>query len=290
VYILLDKSSSMLTDNKWEQATTAIGNFFRSPDAAGLGVALEFFPYGPAPCLSSHYKVPTVDVGTLIAEVAPTDAHEQALIDALDNEDATGVGTPTFPALTGAYAWADEYSSQHAARTMVLLVTDGDPQGCGTETIDQYEALASGALNDHGVYTYVIGLEGATPTDLHKIAAAGGTAQAFVLGSGSLTDDLLDTLEQIKVSQIACEFTIPEPREGTIDFNLVNVCFTNGQGAITTWGNVEELGHCSASGGWYYDIPTAPTKVVLCPTTCQQAQGDPQASIDTVFGCEMVVY
>ena len=39
---------------------------------------------------------------------------------------------------------------------------------------------------------------------------------------------------------------------------------------------------CSAKGGWYYDNPTAPTVLTLCPCTCAAAN---QASIEISFAC-----
>jgi len=37
-----------------------------------------------------------------------------------------------------------------------------------------------------------------------------------------------------------------------------------------------------ASGGWYYDDPTNPTTVILCPDTCSSIAG---GTITIHFGC-----
>lgn len=44
MYIMFDKSGSMLFDQKWTGAKTALIAFFQDSDSAGLSVALRFFP------------------------------------------------------------------------------------------------------------------------------------------------------------------------------------------------------------------------------------------------------
>src|SRR5262245_23249457 len=44
MYIMFDKSGSMLFDQKWAGAVSALIAFFQDPDSAGLNVALRFFP------------------------------------------------------------------------------------------------------------------------------------------------------------------------------------------------------------------------------------------------------
>jgi hypothetical protein len=46
------------------------------------------------------------------------------------------------------------------------------------------------------------------------------------------------------------------------------------------------LPDCGAAGGWYYDNPQNPTKIIMCPTTCDEVQG---GKVTVVFGCETLV-
>jgi hypothetical protein len=39
---------------------------------------------------------------------------------------------------------------------------------------------------------------------------------------------------------------------------------------------------------WFYDDPTAPTKITLCPETCSTIQGNPGASVKLVLGCRTI--
>jgi hypothetical protein len=53
-------------------------------------------------------------------------------------------------------------------------------------------------------------------------------------------------------------------------------------------------GACDPSrGGWYYDDNTAPTRIFLCPASCDLAQAEvtePGTGLNVLFGCESVVF
>ncbi len=44
IFIAVDKSGSMISDNKWDNVKSAFTQFFLEPNAAGIGVALRFWP------------------------------------------------------------------------------------------------------------------------------------------------------------------------------------------------------------------------------------------------------
>jgi hypothetical protein len=39
------------------------------------------------------------------------------------------------------------------------------------------------------------------------------------------------------------------------------------------------------SGGWYYDNNASPTKIILCPASCQMVQADQNGKVDILLGC-----
>jgi hypothetical protein len=93
-------------------------------------------------------------------------------------------------------------------------------------------------------------------------------------------------------SKLNCELTIPTPPEGTIDPKLVNVALVS-NGVSTTVPGVTNAAACGLGGGWYYDDPTKPTKVILCKSSCDEAQtmvgpGE-MGKIEVLFGCETVI-
>jgi len=56
-------------------------------------------------------------------------------------------------------------------------------------------------------------------------------------------------------------------------------------------GNVRDRAACGATGGWYYDDNRAPTRVTLCPATCDRTQQElaaGSARIEVQFGCQTV--
>jgi len=94
-------------------------------------------------------------------------------------------------------------------------------------------------------------------------------------------------------AKVACELPIPVPDGGLLDAGLVNVAVTGGTGVQKTLPRVASAEACGAAEGWYYDLPTSPTKVLLCPTSCESAQspapGSKPPKIDVLFGCQTVI-
>lgn len=92
-------------------------------------------------------------------------------------------------------------------------------------------------------------------------------------------------------SQVSCEINVPEASGGgSIDPNQVNVKYLmGGVGPGTTLPQVTSEAACGANGGWYYDAPSAPTKILLCPQTCTSVQADVTASVKIELGCSTVI-
>lgn len=94
----------------------------------------------------------------------------------------------------------------------------------------------------------------------------------------------------ISEATLACEWDIPEPMGMPIDFDKVNVEFDDGVPPNDVFGKVESPDDCAGvSDGWYYDDPKNPTKIYVCPQTCQKIQGVPDAKINIQFGCETII-
>jgi hypothetical protein len=93
-------------------------------------------------------------------------------------------------------------------------------------------------------------------------------------------------------SQVPCVYDIPaDPSGQTIDFNKVNVSYKADANAPE-----EIIPHvpgglpdCDATGGWYYDDPQSPTKIILCPATCAHVQGSSTGRVSVKFGCATII-
>ena len=98
------------------------------------------------------------------------------------------------------------------------------------------------------------------------------------------------SMQVVSGATLACEYDIPPPPDGE-EFNpaQVNVEFEDGMGTTLPIGNVPGLADCAGvSDGWYYDDPLMPTKIVVCPQTCDQIQGLNNASVSIQFGCATI--
>ncbi len=304
--VMFDRSGSMNNNNKWTNASAALTAFFQDPNAAGLRVALRFFPHdNPASgcsggnngaCDANACSQPLVPIGELTADPAPTDTQEGALVTAVMNSapgggGGGGSGTPTYAALDGALRWATSYQPMHPDETtVVVFVTDGMPNGCD-ENFDDISQLAADALANTGVATYAIGLEGSSTDQMNQLAQAGGTMQAiFIDTSASAEQELVDALNAIRGQALSCDFPMPQASDPgmMIDPAKVNVTFTPSTGMAGTLGQVSDESACGTTNSWYYDMPSAPTRITLCPAACDLVRSDPNAKLEILLGCQTV--
>jgi hypothetical protein len=312
--ILFDRSSSLIRNEvepgvtRWQAASSAFAAFLSDPSTDGLGVALRFFPHDlPAEgcntptCDIAACSQPLIDMGRLLAAQGPDDAHEAALLAALaEATPVTGGGTPTGAILEGGIDWALAYQDEHQdERVVILLVTDGAPEGC-EERIPYLEDYLKEAL-DGGISTYIVGLTGENGEELAQdsmnyLADAGGTDEALFIQDGQATQaELLQALASVQGSAIACDFELPKVSHGgeEIDPGLVNVIYTSGssssEGAETTFTKVARKDECGDSASWFYDVEDAPTSIHLCPGACESVSADPAASVEILLGCKPIV-
>jgi hypothetical protein len=152
------------------------------------------------------------------------------------------------------------------------------------------------------ISTYTIGVFAPNETmageaTLTKWSAAGGTGTPFIVtANDDLTKKLQDALDAIRGSALPCEYTIPTPATGNLDFKKVNVHVTASSTGVKGLdiGHVDDPSKCDpVKGGWYYDVDPAtggtPTRVVMCEATCKKFKMDATANIELRFGCETVI-
>jgi hypothetical protein len=139
------------------------------------------------------------------------------------------------------------------------------------------------------VKTFVIGV-GAELTSLDAVAVAGGTNKALIVSGADTGKKFLDALNEIR-GAVGCTYKIPVPTGGEkVDFNRVNVAFTPTGGAQEIYPKVDGAAACLGTKSWYYDNPTNPTQIILCPAACDQVENTPLGGkTDVAIGCETVV-
>jgi hypothetical protein len=234
------------------------------------------------------------DYQTLAVPISALPGAEPALTRAITVKEPIGF-TPTAPAVAGAL---EQLRAQLMAnpghRGALVIMTDGLPLGCGVgDTAAVTASIMAARTATPPILTYAIGVFGANqfngPDTLDRWAMAGGSGTATVVTpTADFADKLLAALEGIRGAALPCELPIPPPQSGPLDFEKVNLRYTGG-GGVTDVLYVGQAARCDAAmGGWYYDVDPkvgTPTRVVVCPATCDRFKGDPAARVDLVFGC-----
>ncbi|MCC6521143.1 MAG: VWA domain-containing protein [Polyangiaceae bacterium] len=327
MYVMLDQSGSMDSTvsgggTAWAAVTGALGAFVQQPEAIGMGVGLQYFPLstggscpafctadpdcGPCgPCFfgiclgagsndscnAADYATPEVPIQTL---PGPNDSVVSAILGSLQQHAPT-TNTPTSAALEGAIDYAQAWGQQHADHvTIVVLATDGDPTECDTDLAHINAIAAAGAAGTPKILTFVIGV-GTSLTALNGIAAAGGTGAAFLVDTGqNVNQQFLDALNVIQGQALGCNYTIPQPQQGELDYGKVNVRYTpdplNAPGVFEDFLKVNGAAECPPSGGaWYYDDNQNPQQIILCAATCAMVAPNANGKIDIVLGCESII-
>jgi hypothetical protein len=67
----------------------------------------------------------------------------------------------------------------------------------------------------------------------------------------------------------------------------VNVALRTPSGVIGLL-KVDGVAACDATGGWYYDDEAHPTRLLLCPASCDLVRAETQrdgVSFEIAFGC-----
>jgi len=311
--VMLDQSGSMNDvigggATRWEAVTGALSSFMAQAPA-DLGLGIQYFPLfqtPPIPCVDNTpcgpgvcnlgfclpepaYECTSAPYGILEVGIGNVSTNA-ALIDANLLLHAPFGATPTGPALSGAIDAAKaSAAADPTRRSVVVLATDGLPTQCSPTDIGQIGDLAmTGNTTSPSVPTFVIGV-GSNLSNLNAIAAAGGTGQAFLVEDANATQQFIDALNAIGQT-LTCEFSIPDPEDGEVDYGLVNVQYTTSAGDSVIFKQVTDAGACdAATGGWYYDDPNAPTLIILCPASCTTVKDDPNGQVDIVLGCKTQV-
>ena len=284
--------------SKWCYATHALAEYFTSPYATGHRAALQFMSVEGDVCeggpdnASAQAVVPmtTLPVGA-----------DHEFITTLDNDAPLGgLGTRIEAALHGIADYTTENVT--AGRTMIgILITDGDPNGC-SDDMDQLAGIIADHLEETGIRTFVIGMNGASEDRLEALAVAGGAPEHsdfcgsssschyWTVGNGE-PEAFVSALRQIQAAAILpCELGIPLPPAGEIlDYGLVNLTFTDDNDATIVIPAVSSEADCDpTNGGWYYDtrLPETPSSMILCEASCQVATNAER--LDVAYGCKTV--
>ncbi len=302
MYIMMDRSGSMDGAN-WTAVKSAITTFVQSPDSDGIGVGIQFFPaedpgvsclFPPCPagcvpfgnlcipqdsCDPNDYLPPAVNI-------APLPGVGSSIIAAMNNTGPGG-NTPTMPALQSAAQVMTTYAAQNPThKVIIVLASDGEPSSCETDINQIANVAAVAAGFNPPVITYAIGIGNVAAMD--TIAAAGGSGKAIVVDTAQGGQDFLDAMNEIRGQALGCEYLMPTPAEGDADPDKLNVRYTPEGGSEEVFPRVSDASQCQGQPGWYYDNPTDPSKIILCPASCDRVK-NLGGSVNIELGCEQII-
>jgi hypothetical protein len=253
-------------------------------------------------CDQAAYVAPAV-------EVAPLPGAAAAIATSLMQhtpDDLPVSGTPTVIALNGALSHAKTLAAANTKhRVVVVLATDGLPTAeCpaaiqpNMSLIQNLQTLAAGSFKaTPSLPTFVIGVFAPTEAtegkaNLDAVAKDGGTGTAFIVNtSQNVTMSFLAALDSIRTTSLTCDYNVPQPTSGQLDYSAVNVIFTSGAGQqLKVLYAGPTAASCTDKGGWYYDVdPTAggtPTKIGICPVSCNTLKADTAGKVNILLGCK----
>ena len=314
MFIMMDRSLSMTyvvqntSIQRWDvlrQGVTAFlgdANVIKKAPRVGLGYfSATGNPNDPRECNPASYATPTI-------EMEPIATGGPKIIQSITDEySLLGGQTATLQALWGALQHAQSWQVGNPRMTVVVLVTDGYPTECGnpvntppdmslvTQVAKEYFTGVVGDYNSVGtpsIRSYIIGVA-VDKFNLDAVAQAGGTNAATIVDSTAAVSQFVTAMVNITNANINCTFTIPAPpltsdgHTQAVDPTKVQVVYKPYQGTNQQIPRADG-GSCDGPyGGWFFDDPTNPKTVTLCPCSCANLGA---GSIEFRFGCFPPVY
>lgn len=285
IVFVVDWSGSM-QGASWAGSTAALRDFLEDPASAGISAGMVYFPTIKEnfddTCDHQLYAVLDVPIAEL-----PGNAF--ALTNSMP-ADAIGSPSPLYAGLRGALQTAvarQELFPKH--KVIVVMASDGGYNACG-EGLASITAWPEAAQDYNGVETYTIAVESSANINfdaLNAIAAAGGTTALY---DASNIDAFAEKIAEIRDTALGCDFNIPDaPPNVMLAWDKVNFTYTpGGVGTPLTLPHADDLADCGDGPGWYYDNNVMPTKIIVCPASCDTIKNDMSAEVEVAFGCASV--
>jgi hypothetical protein len=281
--------------SRWDVLTAAMSALASAPKAATLGASITFFSIdggsGETPnCDETKYTTPVVPLG-LLGTTGPL------IVDAMKALKPSGL-TPTVPALTGAFKYAMAEKQKDPTREkVVVMISDGFPTQCSLRSpSDVDNVIKAAATAPIPIRTFIIGI-GSPNTmssgkfNLQNYARSGNTGKPpFVLdetkGADGVQQDLVSALLNISNSPLACDYDLAPPsNDWEINPDEVKFTYQPSSGDLQEVPKVSSAASCAKApnGGWYFDDPSDPKKITVCPCSCANF-GAGTATL--VYGCK----
>lgn len=292
IIFAIDTSGSMGEESYFVKSE--MNAFSQQIVASGIDVRVIMLaePPPPIPCIGPICPPGICIDPPLGSGACPNDSNPPSYFHVPNSEVSSTDGLNVFYDLYPAYSG----ELRLGATKSLVIVTDDNatqaPMNDAATFIAAYTALDPTMLNNfvmHGIYC---------ATGSGDCANAGTVWADVINQTGGIHGELANQDFQPIFDELAteiivgatvldCQWTIPPPPDGeSLDPAKVNVKFTSGSGGETPILKVPDASACDpVQGGWYYDDNANPTKIQLCPQSCDFVQTDPAGKIDLLFGC-----
>ncbi|MFO0680044.1 MAG: vWA domain-containing protein [Polyangiaceae bacterium] len=209
------------------------------------------------------------------------------------------------PVIVDSYDHAWKQWARKDALKAIVVITD-DESNASAELFDlAMVTKADGMFGTAGarkyVYNAICGWKEGTPvpgsTKCAGTADAGKIHQQAAVMTGGLVESLckddyaavLDNVAKKVGDRLACEFAMPVASgTQTVDPTKIAVKLTAGGAAEKLLTQVTDASKCAqVPDAWFYDDNTKPTRIQLCPTTCDTASKEKSAKVDVALGCKV---
>jgi hypothetical protein len=189
------------------------------------------------------------------------------------------------------------------ANKHVVVITDDnarDIDANGFDTAFKGLSTSHAAYKFHGIFSFthpdvLTCLIGGTDVCCGLSAAVGTVYRDLVQRTAGVSGNLCQqnfrpVFDQLAASvvtgsRLSCEVPMPKTDAGIVDPRNVSMEIITRPGSPPQrLGNVGSSTNCG-NGGWYFDQPSAPTKLILCPNTCQAAQSAANPRINVLIAC-----
>lgn len=255
----------------WPAVREGFKPFIADSASRGLGLGLQLF--GPA-CDAQAYLPPLVPI-------APLPDNRAALEAALASVD-TNASNSTLPAIDAAEQYAQRWSLDHpAARSAVVLITDGSPGGCdgpvGNYDAEAARLVQAARASDPAIATYVVGVGSLQVVE--SIARAGGT-QLQRIPIVAAPADVTQALRAIRDDLRSCELGLPN---GLVPEPGEHVLVTGPSGSPMLFTIGQDSAAC-AHADFFVSQAAATTSLIACPQRCSQLEAAQR--IELAGACE----
>ncbi len=312
---VVDGSGSMISDNKWVSAVSALTAVFdelKGLSSNSIAVGLTIFADRQDYTIGEFSAGPYSQIDVQLGFVGVS---QHASLRQRVETTEPYAGTPTYEVLNGQYPLLAQYVPKgpidaDGKKVLVLLsdgVPDPDMPAGADEQAFSIKLAEDWAKKSDSILTFSVGIGSLNAPDVYdpkfmaKLAQAGGTARAgcdpnetndakkmchFQITPGgktktALTSDFLAAINDIRAQAASCEFKL-DRTGGTLDPSKVNVVYSSSDGTQSVLPQ-------SGSDGWSFDNPTDPKKVILTGPACERVKHDPNAKVDIVIGCFTLV-